>query len=83
MAIVIPELVSLEDLDEAMSHVQNMLALPGMERERRNILLSALDDLLDARLEITQETEFLLRLESEASNADTRNSANNAKALSE
>jgi hypothetical protein len=83
MAIVIPELVSLEDLDEAMSHVQNMLALPGMERERRNILLSALDDLLDARLEITQEAEFLLRLESEASNADTRSGANNAKALSE
>jgi hypothetical protein len=82
MAIVIPELVSLEDLDEAMSHVQNMLALPGMERERRNILLSALDDLLDARLEITQEAEFLLRLESEASNADTRSGANNAKALS-
>jgi len=82
MAIVIPELVSLEDLDEAMSHVQNMLALPGIERERRNILLSALDDLLDARLEITQEAEFLLRLESEASNANTRSGANNAKALS-
>jgi hypothetical protein len=83
MAIVIPELVSLEDLDEAMSHIQSMLALPGMERERRNLLLTSLDDLLDARLEITQEAEFLLRLEQEASNADTRSSANYIKALPE
>lgn len=81
MAIVIPERVSLEELDEAMSHIQSMLALPGIERDRRNILLSSLDDLLDARLEITQEEEFLIRLESEASNANTRSGVNHSKAL--
>jgi hypothetical protein len=83
MAIVIPEKVSLEDLDEAMRHIQSMLALPGIERNRRNLLLTSLDDLLDARLEITQEEEFLLKLEQEASNGNQRSSTNNAKALSE
>lgn len=83
MAIVIPETVSLEDLDEAMRHIQSMLALPGIERDRRNLLLTSLDDLLDARLEITQEAEFLLKLEQEALNGNQRSSANNAKALPE
>ena len=64
-----------------MSHIQSMLALPGIERERRNLLLTSLDDLLDARLEITQEAEFLLRLEEEAANADTGSSVNYIKAL--
>ena len=31
-----------------------MLAVPGIEKTRRDILLGSLDDLLDARLEITQ-----------------------------
>ena len=83
MAIVIPEIVSLEELDEAMRHIQSMLALPGIERERRNILLTSLDDLLDARLEITQEAEFLLKLEQEAANANTRSGVNNSKAIPE
>lgn len=83
MAIVIPEIVSLAELDEAMSHIQSMLACPEIQRDRRNLLLSALDDLLDARLEITQEAEFLLKLEQEASNANTGSGTNNLKAVPE
>jgi len=53
MAIVITEEVNVKDIDEAMAHIQTMLAVPGIEKNRRNFLLESLDDLLDARLEIT------------------------------
>jgi hypothetical protein len=81
MAIVITEEASVSDIDEAMRHIQNMLAEPGIEKNRRNILLESLDDLLDARLEITQTEQFLLELEQEAENGNQRSSANNLKAL--
>jgi hypothetical protein len=83
MAIVITEEASVTDIDEAMRHIQNMLAEPGIEKNRRNILLSSLDDLLDARLEITQTQEFLLELEQEANNGNQGSSTNNIKALPE
>ena len=83
MAIVITEEASVKDIDEAMRHIQSMLAEPGMTKERRNLLLSSLDDLLDARLEITQLQEFLIKLEEEAQNGNQGSSANNLKALPE
>jgi hypothetical protein len=83
MAIVITEEASVSDIDEAMRHIQNMLAEPGMEKNRRNILLESLDDLLDARLEITQLQEFLIELETEANNGNQGSSVNHPKALPE
>jgi hypothetical protein len=83
MAIVITEEASVTDIDEAMRHIQTMLAEPGIEKNRRNLLLSSLDDLLDARLEITQLQDFLLELEQEADNGNQGSSTNNIKALPE
>ena len=83
MAIVITEEASVTDIDEAMRHIQTMLAEPGIEKNRRNLLLSSLDDLLDARLEITQLEDFLLELEQEADNGNQGSSANNIKAIPE
>jgi hypothetical protein len=83
MAIVITEEASVSDIDEAMRHIQNMLAEPGMEKNRRNILLESLDDLLDARLEITQLQEFLVELETEANNGNQGSSLNHPKTLPE
>ena len=75
------EEASVSDIDEAMRHIQSMLATPGIEKTRRNLLLESLDDLLDARLEITQTEEFLLELQTEADNGHQRSSANNAKTI--
>jgi hypothetical protein len=83
MAIVITEEASVTDIDEAMRHIQNMLAEPGIEKNRRNLLLSSLDDLLDARLEITQIQDFLLELEQEADYGNQGSSTNNIKTLPE
>jgi hypothetical protein len=83
MAIVITEEASVTDIDEAMRHIQTMLAEPGIEKNRRNLLLSSLDDLLDARLEITQLQDFLLELEQEADYGNQGSSTNNIKALPE
>jgi len=83
MAIVITEEASVTDIDEAMRHIQNMLAEPGIEKNRRNILLSSLDDLLDARLEITQLQEFLIELEQEVDYGNQGSSTNHLKALPE
>ena len=83
MAIVITEEASVTDIDEAMRHIQTILAEPGIEKNRRNLLLSSLDDLLDARLEITQLQDFLLELEQEADNGNQGSSTNNIKALPE
>jgi hypothetical protein len=73
---------SVVDIDEAMRHIQNMLAEPGMSKNRRNILLESLDDLLDARLEITQAEQFLIEFTAEANNGNQRNSVNDAKTIS-
>lgn len=83
MAIVITEEASVNDIDEAMRHIQSMLAEPGIDKTRRNLLLSSLDDLLDARLEITQLQEFLIELEQEADHGNQGSSVNHLKALPE
>jgi hypothetical protein len=77
------EEASVTDIDEAMRHIQSMLAIPGIEKTRRNLLLESLDDLLDARLEITQHEQFLLELQTEADNGNQRSSVDNAKAIPE
>lgn len=74
---------SVKDIDEAMCHIQSMLAVPGIEKTRRNILMESLDDLLDARLEITQMEQYLLQFEQEANNGNKRSGVNNPKALPE
>ena len=52
MTIVVTEEVTLADIDEAMKHIQLLLADTRIAPRRRNILLESLDDLLDARLEL-------------------------------
>jgi hypothetical protein len=57
MTVVITEIVSVEELDEAMKHIQKLLIDSRLTPRRRNLLLSSLDDLLDARLEIAERQE--------------------------
>jgi hypothetical protein len=57
MTVVITEIVSVEELDEAMKHIQQLLIDSRLTPRRRNLLLSSLDDLLDARLEIAERQE--------------------------
>ena len=52
MTVVVTEEVTLADIDEAMKHIQLLLADTRIAPRRRNILLESLDDLLDARLEL-------------------------------
>jgi hypothetical protein len=52
MTVVVTEEVTLADIDEAMKHIQLLLADTRLAPRRRNILLESLDDLLDARLEL-------------------------------
>jgi len=53
--VQIEEEVTIEELDEAMQHIQTLLADPRLIPRRKLILLSSLDDLLDARLEMTEK----------------------------
>jgi hypothetical protein len=52
MSVVITEEVTVEDLDEAMKHIQVLLADNRLKPQRRNLLLETLDDLLDERLKL-------------------------------
>jgi hypothetical protein len=52
MTVVITEEVTVEDLDEAMKHIQLLLADSRLKPQRRNVLLETLDDLLDERLKL-------------------------------
>jgi hypothetical protein len=52
MSVVINEEVTVEDLDEAMKHIQVLLADDRLKPQRRNLLLETLDDLLDERLKL-------------------------------
>jgi hypothetical protein len=52
MSVVITEEVTVEDLDEAMKHIQVLLADDRLKPQRRNLLLETLDDLLDERLKL-------------------------------
>jgi hypothetical protein len=53
--VQIEEEVTIEELDEAMQHIQTLLADPRLIPRRKLILLSSLDDLLDARLEMVEK----------------------------
>ena len=77
------EEASVTDIDEAMRHIQSMLAVPGIEKTRRNILLESLDDLLDARLEITHSEQTLLQFVPEAENGNKRSGVDNSQAIPE
>ena len=52
MTILVTEEVTVADIDEAMKHIQLLLSDSRINPKRRNLLLSSLDDLLDARLEL-------------------------------
>jgi hypothetical protein len=52
MGIIVEDEVSLADLDEAMIHIHKLLLDPKTNARRRALLLSSLDDLLDAKLEM-------------------------------
>jgi hypothetical protein len=52
MSVVINEEVTVEDLDEAMRHIQVLLIDDRLKPQRRNLLLETLDDLLDERLKL-------------------------------
>ena len=54
----IEEEVTVEELDEAMLHIQTLLADPRLIPRRKLILLSSLDDLLDARLEMAAKPKL-------------------------
>jgi len=53
--VQIEEEVTIEELDEAMQHIQLLLADPRLVPRRKILLLSSLDDLLDARLEMAEK----------------------------
>lgn len=50
-----PQLVTIEDIDEALGHVRELLQDRygnRLNHHKRTLLLDAVDDLLDARLQI-------------------------------
>jgi hypothetical protein len=57
MSVVITEEVTVEDLDEAMKHIQVLLADDRLKPSRRNLLLGTLDDLLDERLKLAHKED--------------------------
>jgi hypothetical protein len=59
---------TVADIDETMRHIQNMLIETETSQSRRNILLESLDDLLEARFEITKIEEDTLESETGATN---------------
>ena len=61
MSFVITEEVTVEDLDEAMKHIQVLLADDRLRPFRRNLLLETLDDLLDERIKLAQQETTVLK----------------------
>ena len=55
MSVVITESVTVEELDEAMKHIQVLLADDRLKPARRNVLLETLDDLLDERIKLAHK----------------------------
>jgi hypothetical protein len=55
MSVVVTNEVTVEDLDEAMKHLQLLLADDRLKPLRRNLLLETLDDLLDERIKLAKE----------------------------
>ncbi len=61
MTLVIEEEVTLDDIDEALSHLNLMLKTDHygnrLTWKKKQILLQSVDDLLDVRLVLTQENQ--------------------------
>ena len=59
MSIAVTDDVTLEDIDEAIAHIFRMLKTDEygnrMDWRKKEILQNSIDDLLDARLRMTQE----------------------------
>lgn len=55
MSVVVTEEVTVAEIDEAMRHIQVLLADDRLKPSRRNLLLGTLDDLLDERLKLAQQ----------------------------
>jgi hypothetical protein len=59
MSLTITEEVTVEDIDEAIKHIFAMLKTDEygnrMDWRKKELLQNSLDDLLDARLKLTQE----------------------------
>jgi len=59
--------VTVLDLDEALAHVASQLKIDEygerMNWRKKEILLSSIDDLLDARLELLSRTDKHLKIE--------------------
>ena len=58
MSVTITEDVTLEDIDEALKHIFKMLKTDEfgnrMNWRKKELLQNSIDDLLDARLKLTQ-----------------------------
>jgi len=58
MTVLMTEEVTLEDIDEALKHVNNMLKTDiygdRMDWRKKEMLQTSLDDLLDARLNMVK-----------------------------
>jgi hypothetical protein len=61
MTLVIEEEVTIEDIDEALRHLNLMLKTDQygnrLTWKKKQILLQSVDDLLDVRLVLTQENQ--------------------------
>jgi hypothetical protein len=59
MSIAVTDDVTLEDIDEAIAHIFRMLKTDEygnrMDWRKKELLQNSIDDLLDARLRMTQE----------------------------
>jgi len=59
MSLAITEDVTLDDIDEAIKHIFGMLKTDEygnrMDWRKKELLQNSIDDLLDARLKLTQE----------------------------
>ncbi len=59
MSVAVTDDVTLEDIDEAIAHIFRMLKTDEygnrMDWRKKELLQNSIDDLLDARLRLTQE----------------------------
>lgn len=59
MSVAITDDVTLEDIDEAIKHISRMLKTDEygnrMDWRKKQLLENSIDDLLDARIRLTQE----------------------------
>ena len=59
MSLTITDEITLDDIDEAIKHINNMLKTDEfgnrMNWRKKELLQNSIDDLLDARLRLAQE----------------------------